>query len=365
VDNLQPPPETPFGQQPAAVPPPPPPPPYGYGRYVPPPPPAPPRRRWGLIVLVVVVVGLLGLVTIGSVISHLVGGLASAAAEGSLAGYNLEVEESGKGPKSILMIPVHGMIVPDEGAGPAVISQLRQLRRDGQPAGIKVVLLDVDSPGGDVTTCDVIDDEIKKCRQKGYQFVAFFGDLAASGGYYVSARADRIIARPTSICGSIGVLMLHFDAGKLLTEKLGVRDESIVSGPFKDVPSIFRAMTPEERAYMQNIVDRLYARFVGIVADGRRMKEVDVRKFADGRVFVPEEALKHGLIDDIGHRDKAIAEARALAKDPDATVLVYRRKIGVLQALLQGGASSAPVPREVGTLARLAIHPRMLYLWRP
>ena len=139
----------------------------------------------------------------------------------------------------------------------------------------------------------------------------------------------------------------------------------MISGPYKDVPSLFRAMTPEERAYMQNIVDKLYARFVGIVADGRGMKEVDVRKFADGRVFLADEAKKLGLIDDIGHRDMAIAEARRLAGSSDAAVMIYRRKISPLEALLQGGANSGPLPREAQTMARMALHPRMLFLWRP
>ncbi|HOX07267.1 MAG TPA: signal peptide peptidase SppA [Planctomycetota bacterium] len=373
MDNLQPSPEPTFGQQPAGQLPPAPaqtppaaPPPYGYGRYVPPPPPPPPRRsRLGTIVLVLLGVGVLGMVALGLIGRHLINTFNYSSGGDGMAGYDLGVEEHGDGPKSILMIPVHGMIVPDEGAGPAVIQQLRRLHSENQPSGIRVVILHVDSPGGDVTTCDIIDDEIRKCREKNIKFVAFFGDLAASGGYYVSARADRIIARPTSICGSIGVLMMHFDAGKLLTEKLGVRDESVISGPYKDVPSLFRAMTPEERAYMQNIVDKLYARFVGIVADGRGMKEVDVRKFADGRVFLADEAKKLGLIDDIGHRDMAIAEARRLAGSSDAAVMIYRRKISPLEALLQGGANSGPLPREAQTMARMALHPRMLFLWRP
>jgi protease-4 len=217
----------------------------------------------------------------------------------------------------------------------------------------------------------MIDDEIQKCRKRNIRFLAFFEHLAASGGYYVSARADRIIAQPTNICGSIGVLMPHFDAGKLFNEKLGVRDESIVSGPYKDVPSFFRPMTPEERKYMQDIVDKLYARFVAIVAAGRtaagvkNMQEADVRQLADGRVFVPDDAKKLGLIDAIGHRDQAIAEARVLAGDANATVLVYRKRISPLQALLQARTNVGAVPQEIQTLTKLALHPRMLYLWRP
>ena len=284
--------------------------------------------------------------------------------EARLANYQLETVERGRGPASVLMIPVHGIIAPDEGAAPATIAILRQLRTEGRPGGIKAVILHVDSPGGDVTTCDVIADEIRKCRQKGIKFVAFFGDLAASGGYYVSAGADRIVARPTSIAGSIGVIMMHFDAQKLLTEKLGVRDESLTSGAYKEVPSIFRPMTAEERAYLQNIVNSLYEHFVKVVADGRKLKPEEVRKLADGRVYTAEEAKRLGLVDQIGQRDEAIAAAREFAGS-DATVVFYRRQPSFLERLWEGEAKASPVPREVQTLMRLAVQPRLLYLWRP
>jgi protease-4 len=262
------------------------------------------------------------------------------------------------------MVPIHGVIASEDGGAPAAIAMLRRLHTRNEPSGIRVVLLHVDSPGGDVTASDVLAHEVRRCREKGYKVVAFFGDTAASGAYYASAGADRIVARPTSIVGSIGVIMMHFDAQKLLTERLGVRDESVVSGPYKEVPSLFRPMTPEERAYMQNIVDALYARFVKTVADGRRMKEADVRKVADGRVFTADQALASGLIDAIGQREEAIAEARRLAGE-DADVLCYRREPGFFEQLMKGQAGASPVPREAQTLLRLALSSRPLYLWRP
>lgn len=376
------PPSTPAPQPPPVarpVPPPQPPPPpappappYGYGRYVPPPPPPPPpkKSRIGIVILVLLAVGFLGLMVLGTIGTHLMRSLSRSTPDGDLAGYSLEVEESGKGPSSVLMIPVQGVIAPNEGCGPGVIAQLRKLRMDNQPAGIKTVLLYVDSPGGDVTTCDIIDDEIRKCRAQGIKFVAFFGDLAASGGYYVSARADRIIGRPTSICGSIGVLMPHYDLAPLLTDKLGVRDDSVKSGPSKDVLSPFRAMTPAERKHMQDIVDELYGRFVKLVAEGRsqgdrRLTEDEVRKFADGNVYTSRQALELGMIDEIGQRDEALAAARELAGDPGATILVYRRQMSPLEMLLRGEARSGPVPREAQMMLEFAAHPRMLYLWRP
>jgi len=284
--------------------------------------------------------------------------------EARLANYRLEKVERGKGRSSILMIPIHGVISSEDGAAPPAIAMLRQLRTENEPSGIKAVILHLDSPGGDVTASDVLAHEIRLCRDKGYKFVAFCGDTCASGAYYAAAGADRIVARPTSIVGSIGVIMMHFDAQKLLTERLGVRDESVVSGPYKEVPSIFRPMTPEERAYMQNIVDALYARFVKTVADGRRMKEADVRKAADGRVFTAEQAKALGLVDVIGQREEAIAEARKLAGE-DASVLFYRREPSFWERLMQGQAQASPVPREAQTLMKLALASRPLYLWRP
>lgn len=284
--------------------------------------------------------------------------------EARLSNYSLEKVERGKGRASILMIPVHGVITSGEGAAPPAIAMLRQLRTEGVPSGIKVVILHLDSPGGDVTTSDVLAHEVRLCREKGYKFVAFCSDTAASGAYYIAAGADRIVARPTSIVGSIGVIMMHFDAQKLLTERLGVRDESVVSGPYKEVPSFFRPMTAEERAYLQNIVDALYTRFVKTVADGRRMKEADVRKVADGRVFTAEQAKALGLVDAIGQREEAIAEARKLAGE-DAGVLYYRREPGFFERLMSGQAQASPIPREAQTLMKLALASRPLYLWRP
>jgi protease-4 len=284
--------------------------------------------------------------------------------EARLASYSLEKVERGKGRASILMIPIHGVISSEDGAAPPAIAMLRQLRTENEPSGIKVVILHLDSPGGDVTASDVLAHEVRLCREKHYKFVAFCGDTCASGAYYLAAGADRIVARPTSIVGSIGVIMMHFDAQKLLTERLGVRDESVTSGPYKDVPSFFRPMTAEERAYMKNIVDTLYARFVKVVADGRKMKEADVRKVADGRVFTAEQALANGLIDVIGQREEAIAEARKLAGE-DAGVLFYRREPSFWERLTEGQAKASPVPREAETLMKLALRARPLYLWRP
>jgi protease-4 len=285
--------------------------------------------------------------------------------DGSLRDYDLEVVESGSGGERILLVPVHGIIASGEGSAPVAINTLRQLRSEDRPRGIRAVILHVDSPGGDVTTSDILADEVRLCREKGIKVVAFFGDTAASGAYYASAGADRIVARPTCICGSIGVIMMHFDAQKLLVDRLGVRDESIVSGPYKEVPSFFRPLKPEERAYLQNIIDHLYGRFVKVVVDGRRLKEADVRKLADGRVYTAEESLKLGLVDQIGQRDEAIAEARKLAGVEDAAVVSYRRVPSLFETLLHGESRAAPIPREVATLARLALEPKMLYLWRP
>ncbi len=284
--------------------------------------------------------------------------------EARLSNYRLEVVERGRGHASVLMVPIHGIIAPEGSSAPATIAMLRQLRTLDEPSGIKVILLHVDSPGGDVTTSDVLAHEVKMCQQKGYKVVAFYGDTAASGAYYATAGADRIVARPTSIVGSIGVIMMLFDAQKLLNDKLGVEDQSVVSGPYKDVPSVFRPMTEKERAYMQNIVDSLYGRFVDTVAEGRNLSPAEVRKIGDGRVYTARQAEELGLIDSIGQREEAIAAARRLAGE-DATVIFFRREPSFLEQLVKGGAASGPLPREVQTLMDLALSARPLYLWRP
>jgi len=290
-------------------------------------------------------------------------GLAGSYASSGLAGYDQYTVEEGKGKTRILMLNVEGVIASGEGCAPLVINRLRQLRTKQTPARVGAVLLRVNSPGGTVTACDTIDGEIQKCIAQGIPFVGFYDEVAASGGYYVSARCKPILARPTCVTGSIGVMGLSLNLEKLLADKLGVEAEAMTSVPYKDVPSLFRKMTEAERAYMQKIIDDYHTRFVGIVQRGRGLTEEEVRAFADGRVFLPEDAKRLKMIDAIGDWDDAVAAARKLA-GADAPVIGYRRRPNPLELMLQS-RSPSPLPDELRAKLKLAAEQRFCYLWLP
>ncbi len=322
-----------------------------------------PKRRIGLVIGIVAGALLLAaLVFLVVVAAVFYSQMASVGGRG-LGNYTLVEEEPGEGKDRILLVRAEGVLVSGQGAAPTIIAQLRQLRTRDVPRNVKTVLLRVNSPGGTVTACDVIDDEVQKCKRAGYKFVAFYDEVAASGGYYVSARADRIVARPTCVTGSIGVIGMSFNIKRLLDEKLGIATQTMKSVPYKDVPSMFRPMTDQEKDYMQNIIDTYHARFTGIVKDGRKLSDAEVAAFADGRVFLADDALKLKIIDEVGHWDAAVAAARKLTGSR-APIIGYRRRPNPLELMLQAKSDSA-LPQELRLKLEVAAGQRFCYLWLP
>jgi len=197
----------------------------------------------------------------------------------------------------------------------------------------------------------------------GKKAVAFCGPLAASGAYYIACAADRIVVHPTGLVGNIGVIM-HTVNLQGLMNKLGVEDVTIKSGEQKDILSPFRPLTVSERAGLQAAVDEMFARFIRVVAEGRELSEEEVRPLADGRIFTAAQARDLGLADAVGYESDALAAARDLCGEPEATVVEYRRPRGLVD--LFRAASSRLFPRSEierisGLLAPRA--PRLLYLW--
>lgn len=347
------------------------PPPYAF--------PPPPKRR-GMHWLVKLVLILFG---IGFLFFMMIGFMAALIGAGSGSAelpYQEKVIASG-GPAKIVLIEVHGAIM--EGAaspfamGPGIVeSTVKQLRTASSAPDVKAVILSVDSPGGGVTASDVIHHAVQAVRDAGKPVVVHMRDLAASGGYYISAPANTIIASPTTVTGSIGVILSTFNAQALVEDKLGIKQDNIVSGPHKDILSMMRAMTPEERAILQAIVDDMYKRFVDIVQQGRNghakfpSDRAAVEKIADGRVYTAGQALDLGLVDAVGYRDDAIAEARKLANAPNAQVIQYHRIAGLLGALSakagEGGGVNinAGVQIDASGLGQAGT-PRMEYRWAP
>ena len=154
--------------------------------------------------------------------------------------------------------------------------------------------------------------------------VAVMMDVAASGGYYVALAADTIVAHPTTVTGSIGVIMLSVNAEGLM-QKIGVATDTIKSGERKDMGSPFRALTPEERAIFQSVIDDLHRQFVAKVVERRKLPEATAATLADGRIYTADQALGHKLVDRIGYMPDAMEAARRAAGLDEARVVVYKR----------------------------------------
>lgn len=340
----------------------------------PPPPPQSPPRRGGITVgsclMALTLVASLGLnVVLFVLLLGALGGGGGLRADGTVERTVEPAKSAGTGEK-ILRIPVHGVIASGQTSlfGPSfdmVEKIVRDLRRAKDDRDVKAILLDVDSPGGSITDCDRIHHEILKLRSErpDIKFVSYMRDVAASGGYYVSAPCDRIVASHTTMTGSIGVIMTFMNLQGLY-EKIGVREEVIKSGDHKDIGSMARPMTDEERAMLQAMLMEMYDRFVGVVASGRAMDEKKVRELADGRIYSASQAKANGLVDALGHFEDAVAEARRLAGIGDAQVVEYQRPPTLADVLRGDVRSPSPEAAVAASIERLtARRDGFYYLW--
>ncbi len=247
-----------------------------------------------------------------------------------------------------------------------------QLKKAEEDPQVKAVVLRIDSPGGDVTASDIIYRELKLFRQKReVPVLASIMDVGASGGYYVALAADQIYVHPTSITGSIGVVA-QVPRVEGLSNKIGFEMRTIKSGQMKDLGSIWRAFRPGEEQILQNVIDQMFNRFVGIVAENRpNLDEAAVRRLADGRIYTAQQAKDLGLVDDIKYLDQVIELAKAQAGLMDAYVVAYKRARGyrgniyaeaepVAQSAAQGGLE-AGVQSFLGDLSG----PKVQYIWKP
>ncbi len=204
---------------------------------------------------------------------------------------------------------------------------VRQFRKYRETSSVKAIVFRIDSPGGGVSASQEIYEEVKKTRESGKPVVVSMGSVAASGGYYVACGANRIMANPGTLTGSIGVIFqfLHFEE---LFKKLGVESSTFKSGELKDIGSPFRKTTPQERAYFAELVGDVYDQFVNVVATERKLDLKLVKKYADGRVFTGRQAVRWGFVDTLGTYEDAIALAGTLGeiKGAPRTVRERRRK---------------------------------------
>jgi protease-4 len=239
----------------------------------------------------------------------------------------------------------------------------KQLKLASEDDYVKGVIVRVNSPGGMVSSSDRIYNEILKYKDRTQKpVVAFMEGIAASGGYYSAVACDKIVAEPTVITGSIGVLFGHLIVQQLMEEKLGIKPVIIKSGEKKDWPSPFADMTPEQITYIeQKLINPAYERFVGIVADQRTELSLDdVKRLADGSIYTAAEALDEKLIDDIGYLDKAIETVKKMAGIDKAKVFEYKRPFPFRDFFRSQHSS-------LWKMDKSAIYeltsPQLLYLW--
>ncbi len=224
-------------------------------------------------------------------------------------------EGGGLGAPSIAIIPVSGTIMGGGShlEGDGTLHQVaRKLNAARANRSVRAVVLRVSSPGGSLTASDLLHHEIRRLQDSGKSVVVMVGDLAASGGYYIAAPADYIVAAPTSLVGSIGVIWYRFQVSELM-EMIGVDPEPIESVEMKDFMSPFRDLTPEERTHARKLLETAHERFLQVIVDGRGLPLPDVRALADGRIYTAQDALDLRLVDEIGYIDTAIGKASSLA----------------------------------------------------
>ncbi len=292
-----------------------------------------------------------------------------------------EVVLSGEGRNKILLVEVSGILTSAKPGGvldrffdrlslPARFKE--ELAKAEDDEAVKAIVLRINTPGGTVTASDILYHEIqglKKTRE--IPVIASIMDLGTSGGYYVAMAADQVVAHPSSVTGSLGVIMLTLNASGLM-EKIGVRADAVKSGPHKDMGSPFRTMTERDRAIFQSVIDNFYDRFLRVIEQGRpNLKSETIRQLADGRIYSAAQAQDHGLVDVIGYVDDAIELAKKKAGIEEAQVVMYHRAGGYHPNIYaQGPGGLAPTDWAFPKLAPVSLllaggTPAFMYLWLP
>jgi len=284
----------------------------------------------------------------------------------------------GEGDNKILLIDISGVISEQKRnttiglrEGISIVSEVKEaLKKAESDDAIRGLILRINSPGGTVTASDIIHHELMLFKKKtGARITACLMDVGASGGYYVATAADEIIAHPTTITGSIGVVALKFNVEGLLS-RIGIEEETIKSGEKKDIWSPFRPSTPEERKIIQAIIDNLHERFISVVTDGRKsLVRKDVEKLADGRIYTADQALEAGLIDRVGYLNDAVDRTKQSLGIEKSSVITYYRP-GTYKGSIYSALPKAPQSiinlitiNGDGLTTPPGIH--FMYLWTP
>lgn len=265
----------------------------------------------------------------------------------------------------IAWIKIRGVIAESDESSPFAMpssasSISKRIREAAKEKNVKAIVLDINSPGGTVASVQDIYSEILSAKEKGKKVVALFRDVAASGAFYIAMAADKIVAEPGTITGSVGVIMQTGNVVGLFN-KLGIEVTPITSGKYKDIGSAYRQMTDGEKALLQDMVNDTYSQFLAAVKAGRpNVKPEDMTEYTDGRIFTGQRAFNLGFIDKLGGEEEALQLAGELAglKDPK---IINQGPDSLREFIFSFGSSmeSKTLAQQLQTLAT----PSVAYLW--
>ena len=273
-----------------------------------------------------------------------------------------ETWSSGYGTTKVVRLDLSGLIMRGQETSFFGVEQdpvetlLKQIQCAKMDADVKGILLCVDSPGGGVTSSDEIYNALKGFREShdDRRILVHIRDIGASGAYYVAMAADYIMAEPTSVIGSIGVIIQNLNF-KELSDKIGINAITIKSGKNKDLLNPFESIDTNQVAILQEVVNSLQNRFSNLVISNRGINSEDV---VDGRIFLSNDALKEGLVDSIGYLEDATKELSILLQEEDLYIIKYDQKNSFLASVLESKLPSFHSIQPFNS-------PRFLYLWRP
>jgi protease-4 len=318
------------------------------------------RRGWAFSIIGVLFVALIVIVFVRA---NDFGGGSSANPK-----WEENIVDDGSGEDKIVQLFVDGTIAQHASftsgfdAG-TFISQLDQVIEDDR---VKAVVIRVNSPGGEVVASDEIHNKIVEVQQSGKSVIVSMGAIAASGGYYISAPADRIFANPSTLTGSLGVIF-SLPNYQEIADKIGYKETHIKSGKFKDIGSPMRELTDEEKDIFQQLVSESYMQFVDVISKGRDLSKEQVIKIADGRIYSGRQAKELGLIDQFGSLDDATDYALKELGLEGAQIIRYSEPFSFASLLgiasQQSKSSTAEILQEF--LPKVTMEPRLLYIYQP
>lgn len=242
----------------------------------------------------------------------------------------------------IAVLYADGDIGSESGSGIQDRRMVREIERIRDNDRVKAAVVRVNSPGGSVFASEEIRHALEQLQEE-KPVVISMGNVAASGGYWISMPADTIVAQSNTITGSIGIFGLFFNVEELLNEKLGIRTDVVKTGQFSDLPNPSRQMTQVERAIFQDFINEGYEQFINVVAEGRNMSEEEVRFLAEGRVYSGNRAYELGLVDVVGGLDRSLEIAAELAEIEEYRVIFYPEQKTFFENLLEGMGDRARV----------------------